>query len=193
MTPVIRATPEMASRVSLAERRHAGAALACHKGRSSSCCCVLSLPAFMLLSRLGSCMIWCLLLRSRLGRNHSQADCREYGLGAALDAELGKNMTHMVFDGFLNEMQGAGDLFIRLPLREQAEDVHFTGGQGFRTFWHTDGTQEIGRGSGREVHLPGGGSFDGCAECSGLGILEQVANGPSPNRLDHRGTLEDAG
>src|SRR2546426_9675672 len=50
------------------------------------------------------------------GGNHAQADSSEYGLGSALDAELGQNMTHMEFDGLLEEMQVAGNLFIGVPL-----------------------------------------------------------------------------
>src|SRR5439155_18335030 len=74
------------------------------------------------------------------GGNHAQADSSEYGLGSALDAEFGQNMTNMEFDGLLEEMQVAGDLFIGVPLCEQAEHIHFTGGQGFKTLGHADGT-----------------------------------------------------
>ncbi len=40
---------------------------------------------------------------SRLGRNDPQPDHCKHGLGAALDPELGQNMTHMGFDGLLDE------------------------------------------------------------------------------------------
>ena len=81
-------------------------------------------------------------------------------------------MTHMEFDSLLEEMQGAGDLFIGVPLCEQAEHIHFTGGQGFGTLWHADGIQEIHGGLGREVHLPGSSRFDGSVEFRRLDILK---------------------
>src|SRR5438105_13600071 len=100
IAPVTSPTPARASRLSLAVRRHPGAALACCEATRPSCFGVFPLPAFMLPSQLGSRMVLWLFLRPRFEGNHPQPDGREYGLGSAPDAELGQNMTHMKFDGF---------------------------------------------------------------------------------------------
>src|ERR1700730_7350875 len=89
MVTVTRATPAIASKLSLAARR---------QGERWSCLGVLPLPAVVPLCWPGSRMICYLPLRSRLGRNHSQPDRYEDGLGTALDIKLCQNMPHMEFD-----------------------------------------------------------------------------------------------
>src|SRR5437763_5072024 len=131
MKAVIRTIAVRARRLSLRKRRHPGAA--CREGMRSSCLGILFLAACMSLFWLCSLMIWYLLHCSRLGRNYPQPNRHEDGLSSALDTELGEKMAPMEFHGFLDELQGAGDLFLGVPLCKQAEHIHFTPGQRFGT------------------------------------------------------------
>ena len=46
---------------------------------------------------------------------------------------------------------------------------------------------------GRELHLPGGGGLDRPAQVVGLGILQQIADGPGADGADDFFIFQDAG
>ena len=57
----------------------------------------------------------------------------ESGFGAALEAELGEEIGHVVLDGLLGEEHLVRDLSIAQPLAQQFEDPALLGAQALET------------------------------------------------------------
>src|SRR5947207_6026428 len=96
----------------------------------------------------------------RMGRDQTDADGIERGLGTALHTQLREDFAHVRLNGLLGIVQAVGDLLVGLPLGQQPQHFGLACGERFGTLRGTHCLHQPRCGFGRQLDLPGCCRFD---------------------------------
>src|SRR5215207_6834370 len=130
------------------------------------------------------------LLTQLVGRKQADAHGVECGLGAAPHVQLREDAVHVGLDCTLPDEELARDLLVGFAPSQEPQDLRLASG---KSLWAVGGAHlayQAYRGLRSELNLAGRRCPERPAQLVGLGVLEEVADGPGPYGPRYRSVLQ---